>query len=380
MTAMSRFSAWIAIAIVTFTNFLFADKYFSRFSDWGLLAALGYTLGFTAILVALPKTARHHWTRNRFFLLLGTASLFWIVIFFLTDVTTLRVDRWYMIDTFLNNLFAGIYPYTPNPNSNIPSPFPFYYALAMPFYLNGEIGYWSIVGLLLYALFARNVLKLSQAKSFWIIVALLLSVSFDWEMYTRSTLFINMVIVVGYCYALLKARLTTRLDWLMLGLCGGLVLATRAIAIIPIAVCAIYRFKREMNWNRFLAFGAMAALGFLGTLLPLYLWSPELFFKYNPLLVESFFLPKVIVLAILATSILAGFHANTPRDCLFYAGLLIFASVGLGFALSILSFGWDRTIFQTTFDISYFLLPLPFVMLFLYDEQVARGEPASRVL
>ena len=119
MTVTSRFSAWIAIALVAFTNFLFADKYFSRFSNWGLLVALAYTCAFTALTVGLPKTASQHWTRNRFLLLLGTVSAFWIVIFFLTDVTTLRVDRWYMIDTFLRNLFAEIYPYTPNPNSNI---------------------------------------------------------------------------------------------------------------------------------------------------------------------------------------------------------------------------------------------------------------------
>jgi len=275
-----------------------------------------------------------------------------------------------MIDTFLVNLFSGVYPYVPRPYSNIPGPFPFYFVLVLPFHLIGEIGYFSIVGFLLFSIVLRDIFNLSEKKSLLTVMALVLSISFAWEMYARSTIFANMVVAILYLYVVEKVKPDTWPRLLLVGLMGGLILSTRSIAAIPITICICYRFVRKRDWAKFLIVGGMIAVGFLSTLVPLYLWSPQLFLRYNPLGIQAFFLPKEAMLTLIIASVFAGAKSSDIFDCFFYSGMLIFVGVGLSFVMSVFRFGWMASMFENVFDISYFVFPLPFLLFSLYRFEV----------
>ena len=59
--------------------------------------------------------------------------------------------RWSVITSFWDSYFATEYAYFAKSFAgNPPGPMPFYFIMALPFYLIGELGFLSIIGLLLF--------------------------------------------------------------------------------------------------------------------------------------------------------------------------------------------------------------------------------------
>jgi hypothetical protein len=55
-----------------------------------------------------------------------------------------------------DNYFSGEYVYFAKSNfGNPPGPMPFYYVLALPFYAVGELGYFSLLGIVVFVLLLR---------------------------------------------------------------------------------------------------------------------------------------------------------------------------------------------------------------------------------
>src|SRR5690606_4490533 len=91
---------------------------------------------------------------NYYYLDIGLLSSFFIVSFIVCYnllVEKLIVDRWSVITSFCYAHFANIYPYFAKSNvGNPPGPMPFYFLLALPFYSIGELGFLSLIGVLLF--------------------------------------------------------------------------------------------------------------------------------------------------------------------------------------------------------------------------------------
>ena len=187
-------------------NLLFAFRYLARFGFHTPLMVTAYLVGFVAALAAVGRIRERILQRRALFLgVLALVSLGWIAVFQIIDVRDLRVDRWYMIDTFWSNVAAGRYPYLPRPDGNVPGPLPFYFVLALPFHLMGDAGYFALAGLLGYAGLVWRDRGLGR-PAYVALLALLLSMSFLWEMTTRSTLVVDMVVVLGYLFWLEAKR------------------------------------------------------------------------------------------------------------------------------------------------------------------------------
>lgn len=147
----------IAIIIFFVINFLFSLKYSSRISEFPVLISIGLTLIYLAIwnlknTYSTLQTAQSHY----FFKCIGFAFLFcYLILSYLLfkkiDVITLNVDRWSVISSFWDCYFKGEYVYFAKSHlGNPPGPMPFYFILLLPFYLLGEVGYLTFLGLLVF--------------------------------------------------------------------------------------------------------------------------------------------------------------------------------------------------------------------------------------
>jgi len=353
-------------------NLLFAVRYLSRLEMNTPLLVAVYLVAFTGALAAVKRVrASALQGRYTYFLLLALISVAWIVVFQLIDYRSVRVDRWYMIDTFWSNAIAGRYPYTPRPNSNIPGPLPFYYVLAAPFHLAGDIGYFALAGFLGYGWLAWRVLGGGRG-AYLALTALLLSISFLWEMTTRSTIVVNMVVALAYLHWL-DARPHSVAGEIGRGLVGGLVLSTRTVVALPLLVYAIHAYVRPRRFRAATLLCAGIVVGFVLTMMPLYFWDPAAFQRYNPLLVQSEFSTGPAVLLVLLLAAVLGWSSRSFRDVVASAGIVLFAAVLWPFAMAIARLGLDRVVYGDYFDPSYFNLSVPFLTFALgyYAERPA---------
>ena len=170
-------------------------------------------------------------------------SVFMGIVLLTIPQESLRVDRYEMIKLFWDNTLARINPYTPRGiHTNIPGPFPCYFILALPFYLCKEIGLLSLTGFL----FFSYLLYRSGASMKSRTIALLLlagSPAFAWEITCRSTIFLNMVLVVGLIQQMerwSKGGFTARAS-IGYGLLTGFIACTRSVTILVLVpIFSIY--------------------------------------------------------------------------------------------------------------------------------------------
>lgn len=156
----------VCLFIFIFVNFLFLVKYSSRI----LFYYLPFSIFISVLFILL-------WN-NRFYLI-GTLIrfkisykalliLFLILSFFIflfIPKETLHVDRWSVINSFWENYFNNKYVYYAKSfDNNSPGPMPFYFVLALPFYLIGELGWFSVLGIVLFLITVNKFKKTNESN------------------------------------------------------------------------------------------------------------------------------------------------------------------------------------------------------------------------
>jgi len=353
----------ISYIIFLFINFLFSYKYGSRFCDYALQLSFVYILVLILLPFAINKVPKRFFSWKITSALLLVVSIFFVISFLLIDVEKLRVDRWLMINTFLDNLLNGRYPYISKPDVNVPGPFPFYYILAFPFYIIGEIGYMSLIGVLGFIYLFIKIDKSSNRNALFVMILLLFSTSFYWEMFVRSTIIVNMVVLLWYLFFLEKMDKVNLRKLIGMGIIGGLVLSTRSLIALPILIYFIYAYLRRREYKRFLVLSISVLFTFILTFLPLYIWDPVLFKEYNPILLQSNFMPVIILPWIFVISIILGLFCKNINNVFFYSGLVLFASVLISMGINVNEYGFNKSLFASYFDISYFNFSIPLLIL-----------------
>ena len=356
---------YVSLLLITFINGLFCYKYSLRITEFASLV----TFIYCALFFALPFIAR--FLPDRFanptliYVLILLYALVNIIYLKNTDPRSLNVDRWSVITSFWDALLSYTFPYLAKSHmGNPPGPFPFYFVIAFPFYLVGEIGYLSLSGVILLLCF---ITKHFTHKKVWLILTILLVIStaLIWEVTVRSANLINVSLILFYI-AWLKKQVESEKSLIIPGIIGGLLLSTRAIVIIPISVCWAFYFLRERKWNQFFTIAIFSALGFIFTLLPFLLWDYHLFMQYNPVTLQSSFVPLPITALFVIGSFAAGFFVKNQRELFFYSGLLIFGVVSIYFTYKVNELGFTMAYIKSQADISYFILSLPFLFVSLY--------------
>ncbi len=341
---------------------------------------LAYAVIIVVSIVLTKKWGRVASSSMWFFpLLLAAMVLGGLALLLVVDINSIQVDRWYMIETVWQNIKNGRYPYLPSGHSptglyhadrfhgsGIPGPFPFYFALTIPFHLAGLLGMLPVIS----AVIPLAFLYQNHDKKAATIAAILLCMSpaFWWEVAARSTLFFNGVLVVVALR--LVDRISTRrspVSYMVHGAISGLALSTRSVVFLPLCIYLTAKYLRNRQVTGFTLSIAAMGLVFGMTVVPLYIWDYQLFFTYNPLLLQGSMLPKPFILLLTGASVYFGYRSSTPMHTLGNSGILLFTSVAI-YALIV----WTRNpeshlITGDYIDISYFILAMPFLLSVLSD-------------
>lgn len=362
----SKVRQLLSIFLTLVINFLFAYKYCSRSTNHPLLLSLFY-IALLAIIFFLFKRLNFKFLESNwlYYSYLFLYSLSYVVAFHFIQVESLNVDRWSVISSFWNEAFKGHYPYNAQSHmGNYPAPLPFYFVLALPFHLLGEIGYFSVWGVIIFAALQRKFL--TRKQSLGTLVILSLSVSIFWEISVRSTIFVNTVLFMAYLFWLVRVDLNRSKQFWASAIIGGLLLSTRTIFAIPIIIYCIFLFKeKEILFKQLVTWILCVCVIFSLTFFPFFLFYLKEFLNRNPFLIQTdAILPfqKSVIFLILA--IVAGYKCSHKFEIPYYTVAIFVLMVIAYFTLECQKFGIMIAYSNSYIDLSYLLFTFPFLLLF----------------
>jgi hypothetical protein len=313
-----------------------------------------------------------YFTKKVFFVFVILFISFSIVCFAIIPQESLRVDRYEMIRLFWDNFFAGINPYTPRSlETNIPGPFPFYFYLALPFYAIGELGFLSLLGFLLFIVLLRNFIQ-DESNRILILLALMLSPAYWWEIVARSTLFLNTTLVVAYIFLLASVDLKKFNNIIFSAILFGLILSTRSIVLTVMLPYLIFIGVYKTGSKKLSLWVLGIGIGFTATFLPI-IFFPGFFPSNNPFAVQNIFLPLWLPISILLLMIVISLKIHEISEFIFFSMLMMFVLVFAYFFLQVMQNNFYIALFKDGADISYIILTLPFVLIGLGQIKLIRN-------
>lgn len=361
----------VSLFIFQFTNFIFSVKYLCRLTPYYAIISLFITSLYLLLwnnrnIIFFKKNL----VKKLVLILLFVFTLISFFIFKKIPVETLNVDRWSVITSFWDCYFKGEYVYFAKSNmGNFPGPMPFYFILALPFYLIGELGFFSILGILLFYLLIQKKVINTTLKGVATIL-ILINIPYLWEVVCRSNIFLNATLVLGVLICFVTQRVFNLKNILLIGTLVGLMLSTRNVFIIPFIIGFVYSLKiKRINIKQTIFLGTISLIVFCLTFLP-FIWNHITEFKeMNPFLIQSTFLmPFKFTLAFIILAFIAGFYCKNDNEIYLYSGVILFSCIVIYFVYWIIQVGFKETFFNSSADISYFIFCLPFALYHLIKE------------
>lgn len=363
-------NTYILYVLYFLINALFITKYLMRISlSVTLLVLSAYLLaGLLLPLLAgllLPRLAArvgHVGSRSLWFAILG----FILVLAgmqYLIDPYQIQVDRWSAIHNFINYLVHGRYPYmAPTHLGGYGSPFPVWQFLHIPFYYLNNVGL-SLFAVLAFTLYTVKRLYGNRA-TLCFLACLLYSPAFLYEIFVRSDLMANFLLVLAVINLLLIRQVSLSTRPKLYSLLLGMLLSTRLAVAIPFFIFLLRPFL-SLNFRRKTSFLLGIFLTFSLTFLPFLLWDMKslLFFEYNPFVLQTRQGSLSGILLLIPIMIYLAFSWQDSRKRLYGNigyGLFLLTAVTLIINMATSS---NYRLFSPTYDISYFSMSLPFIII-----------------
>lgn len=377
-------STWVHLLIIGFIGTLFACKYLLRiFLPWTPAALVYFVIYGLQIGIISQLVARGAGKKSFKWIALPLVA-FWIgaliVVFFKIDASELKVDRWSALDHFWRTLMNGQYPYQAKSHldHNI-SGFPGLFLLAAPFYFLGDVGLMQFAGWIGFAVLFQKIFR--RTRIFWFLFMLLIGLpAFLYEIECRSDLFTNMVVVAWAIYLCSKPSLTQGGLLFLWAMVWGLLLSTRGVVVIPLVLFSAHFFRVRGLWTM-IGFGTLVTSVFLATFAPFYVWDSMLFWEHNPFYVQSGNIPSWLLAMVILVSCYLGWTDKTGNLFFRQTGMVLFATVLICLGLKADEVGIGNAIINNQFDISYFSLSLPFLLISLgktLEHSLIQSESISR--
>jgi len=337
------------------------------------MAATFLTVGYAAVWHY--RYSLNQWLEKHRFLNSGLIVAFVVVasvVFAKIPYQSLNVDRWSVITSFWDNYFSGQYVYFAKSNfGNPPGPMPFYYILALPFYALGELGYFSLLGIVVFVLLIRFA-RVSKAQRTVGILLVCSSSSYLWDVVCRSNVFLNGSLVLFSLLFLFRSIETKRTNTLVVnGIIIGLLLSTRNVFVIPYIVAFLYLLRSgQLCFAQVFKIGVVAVVSFALTFVPFVCNHMADFMVMNPFVIQSSFLmPLGWSLGCIALSVLGYFIVKNPSDVYFFSGIILFVTIVLHFVYQSLVYDFHEAFFNSRADISYFILCVPFLLYYALSQK-----------
>jgi len=360
---INNFSA----AFLLFVAALFVFKYAIRYGNVFALSTVFFFVGGVFLLFFLNKkieSQSSNFSKRQLFPVLVFLFLIAAAMAFIPQST--RVGRFPALIEWLSNFQQGIFPYGTKAN---PSGFPFLFFLASPFYLLGDAGYLEVFGLFLLLILILKSVK--TKKEYWVkILFLLLLPTTFYELAVRSELLTNTVLVISLFF-LAEQKLKDGekdISFIVLALLFGFFLSTRLIVFLWLAMFLLFFFRNNLKNGA--VFFTISFSVFLLSLLPFYLWNAETFMNKGPFAVQTIYLPVWIYFIFPLLVLYAGWMIADFQELLFASGVLTFLLVSISFIMTIGDVGMYQAYSNSRFDISYYILSIPFFILSLKEYKV----------
>ena len=362
----------VSLICLTFINFLFTWKYIDRVTSWALPIAIVYSIGLSLLVSYLPSLKIKEKWITVFTLVILTVLSF--VLFQKIDPLDIKVDRWSVISSFWDSAFQGDYPYfAKSHRQSPPGPFPIYFLLGLPFYLLGEIGWLSVIGIVFFLLFFRK--KIAQLDYLKILIFTILSIAVWYEVLVRSTIFTNSAILLSFLYLIRNYTYKNHKAILLTAILAGVLLSTRMVFGLCYAIYLIHGLRtKQLSWTQAISWGAVCIITFLLTLAPFYFLFPGDFWVQNPFNIQGTFLiqpywqPVFLVMAIAL-----GFFCKSNKNLIFNYGLILFSVIMIYIGTHLFEMMPDgiflhlERFWNGGIDISYLLFSLPFFIMHTYS-------------
>jgi hypothetical protein len=376
----------VELLLFLFVNALFILKYVPR-TDINAYSVLGiFCIVVLAIvyLFSLPGSKKKEQLSKAGFFLLLSLIIGGIIVFLIkVDRYSVNVDRWSAVTFFLDNLFQGNYPYAAHTHvceTNYPSPFPVWYVVNLPFYLMGDVGLGLIFFILLTAFIVRYYFR-SWYKSLFFLLLLSISPAYWWEVMVRSDALSNALLVFTAIIWFNRSGKSLSKNLVIAILICGLIASTRLSAILPLA---LYFFKPfiQLKLKEKTIFLSGILLIILASFLPFILWNTEtwIFFSRNPFMSQSGVGNKYVLIGMIILGIIFSLRWKGLHRFFNTASLFIFTFMTLSQVSLILTRGINGSFFSdSTYDVSYFSLILPYCIGYLSGISLTDEEKISEV-
>lgn len=372
----------ISLSIFLFVNFAFAFKYSSRYSNYAMIIALA-----VVALQFIIWKKRNVFNRLQPFLPIADTILIIVFIaisiyvFERVPVESLNVDRWSVITSFWDNYFNNQYVYFAESNvGNMPGPMPFYFITALPFYFTGELGYYSLAGIIVfYVLLKYTALKQSYTTT--AILITITSTSYLWEVVCRSNIFLNSAMIVfSMVYFSKNEKFESYTHLTLSGIIFGLLMSTRNVFAIPYIILFVYYLKAgQISFVKAVYTGLVALCLFIITFLPFVINHTADFMLMNPFIIQgSFLMPFKFTLIFIALALVFPLLCKNKYDVYFYSGLLLFLVILFYFGYHIFTSNFTEAFVNSHADISYFLLCMPFALYYMIKADVIQQQSKLR--
>jgi hypothetical protein len=277
------------------------------------------------------------------------------------------------MDSSISGWFSGEYPYTMpthlgGRSSNLTS----LLIIGIPFYLLGDVGYLQSASFLLFAFLLYKSLSNLRAKLLGIIL-LVTSVSYMWEIFAKSDLMSNFIIIIGFMVLYFK-RFGNQIikNPVQVGGAASFLFFTRLVTAIPM-VLLLFKGFLEVPWRGKILFSISFFITSLILVVIVLLNAPslEIVREYNPILLQNRQLPLALSLITISLPFFFSKRINSIDQLIKFSILFLFIPVFTAFTIYIVKHGFFNTIILSMFDISYFNIILPFIIFYLaygYDK------------
>ena len=261
-------------------------------------------------------------------------------------------------------MLQGIYPYGQQTHlGGYGSPLPVWQLVHLPFYIIGNVGLsiFAIIGLFIYTLNKTRGIQVALAAT----LLLILSPACWYEIAVRSDLITNILLVFIIVEWLMYHQISLTERTIALAILSGLLLSTRLVAVIPLAVIYGYEFL-TMGWKKQGIFLGISLLTFGVTLIPFVLWkgSTLFFFEYNPFILQTRQGSGTALLIFIVIAVAITLYMKGDKQMrLPITGGLLTCLVTIAFLEKMWTENLWNELFAPTFDITYLSMALPFYLV-----------------
>lgn len=354
-----------------FINSIFILKYSVRIEAIPVyVSVFAYVFIVLAVFFLHKKTTYFLNNIKRFnlFLVIFSVIIFLILMFINLNVDglSLNTDRWSALEVLIKSILEGKYPYAildhlGNTTSNLPGLF----YVGLPFYLLGDVGFLQPFTFLILSLFI-TFLKINNDKKVFIILLILLSPAYYWEVIGKSDLMSNCFILLLFIFFWQqKFQNNIFKRKILLALCAALFVLTRGIVIIPLTLFLFFEYLQISTKDKIYFVFYFILFVFLISL-PIIINLPDLEFikEHNPFNHQTAYAPKFLTILSLILPFIFSSKVKKISDVFLYSTYFLGGLIVITFILNIIEEGFYANIYGNLFDISYLSMILPFIIFY----------------